>query len=174
MPGTSAVTPWLLRKLGLMPSRWREARLLHRLQEEAIRLRAADFGAEADEVDALAATITRECDDREALTHETAVLAWWDTDQDGRWEPEEREAYDAAVGVLRAAVPVHGHTRRWYLCDRRYVFGPLRLSELGDAPPDGHLMVRFDVVEAWVSLADVLGSVEDGVVAPARAPGGPR
>ena len=166
VPGTSAVTPWLLTKLGLMPSRWREAHLLHRLQKESARLRAADFGAEADEVDLLAATITRECDEREELALDAALLSWWDADKDGQWDPEERIAYDAAVGVLRTAVKLHGHTRRWYLCDRKHVFGPLRLSELGESPTGGHLMVRFDVVEGWVSLADVLDVDPDTQAAP--------
>lgn len=155
VPGTSVVTPWLLVKLGLMPSRWREAHLLIGLQAEAARLRGAHEDAAADRLDALRATITRECSERERLAHEAALLTWWDADGDGQWDPPERAAYDEAVGALRARLPDAAHQRRWFLCDRHHVFGPLRLSELGEGPVEGHLMVRPDDMQAWVGLHDI-------------------
>ena len=33
--------------------------------------------------------------------------------------------------------------------------GPLRLSELGAGPVEGHLMVRPDDMQAWVALHDI-------------------
>lgn len=155
VPGTSVATPWLLAKLGLMPSRWREAHLLAGLKAEAGRLRVAHEAEAADELDALRARITRECEDRERLAHEAALLGWWDADGDGEWDPPERAAYDAAVVGVRARLPDTAHARRWYLCDRHHVFGPLRLSELGSDPVEGHLMVRPDDMESWIALDEI-------------------
>jgi hypothetical protein len=155
VPGTSVVTPWLLVKLGLMPSRWREAHLLAGLQAEAGRLRGQQEADAADELDALRARLTRECEDRERLAHEAALLSWWDADGDGQWDPPERAAYDAAVADLRTRLAGSAHERRWFLCDRHHVFGPMRLSELGDERIEGHLMVRPDDMESWVALDDV-------------------
>lgn len=39
LPGTSAFTPLLLHKAGLLPSRWREAHMLNTLQKEQTRLK---------------------------------------------------------------------------------------------------------------------------------------
>lgn len=161
VPGTSVVTPWILVKLGLMPSRWREAHLLEGLKKEAARLRVEHHDAEADELDALARTITRECDERERLAHDAALLGWWDADGDGEWDPPERAAYDSAVATLRVAAADGAHARRWYLCDRKHVFGPLRLAELREVEIEGHLMVRLEGVKGWVCLADVLGRGEE-------------
>jgi hypothetical protein len=156
VPGTSVVTPWILVKLGLMPSRWREAHLLEGLKHEAARLRVQHHVAEADELDALRVTITRECEERERMAHEAALLGWWDADGDGEWDPPERVAYDAAVETLRVAAAEGGHSRRWFLCDRKHVFGPLRLAELRGVEIEGHLMVRLEGVRGWVCLGDVL------------------
>jgi len=155
VPGTSVVTPWLLAKLGLMPSRWREAHLLAGLQAEAARLRGVEESEAADELDELRVRLTRECEDRERLAHEAALLGWWDDDGDGRWGPAERVAYAAATESLRRRLEESAHERRWFLCDRHHVFGPLRLSELGKARVEGHLMVRPDDMESWVALDDV-------------------
>lgn len=168
VPGTSVVTPWLLVKLGLMPSRWREAHLLAGLQSEAARLRDAREGAAADELDALRVSITRECADRERLAHEAALLGWWDADGDGEWDPPERAAYDAAVAGLRARLGDTAHERRWFLCDRHHVFGPMRLSELGTGAIEGHLMVRPDDLQGWVALGDIWPPAPGDGAPPAR------
>ncbi len=53
IPGTGIFTPWILVKLGLMPSRWREAHLLDQLQREQARLREQGHSDEAEELQAL-------------------------------------------------------------------------------------------------------------------------
>ncbi len=85
VPGTSVVTPWLLVKLGLMPSRWREAHLLAGLQAEAARLRGVEEAEAADELDKLRVRLSRECEDRGWLALEASLLGLWEADGDWAW-----------------------------------------------------------------------------------------
>ena len=135
VPGTSVLTPVVLVKLGLLPSRWREARVVRKLREQAEELRALGEGAAAEEVDALVRQLTLERDARELLGAELRLH--WDTAGDG-WDREDVVAYDSALDRTRAADP---HARRFYVAYREEVFGPVRLSDL---PEDLDALVSFE------------------------------
>jgi hypothetical protein len=152
VPGSSIVTPWLLRSLGLLPSRWREAHLLARLGEEAMRLRAAHQDAAAAQVEELAATLTAEADRRAEEQLHADLHLHWDADRSGHWDAEETAAFDAALARMRALVPADGWARCWYLCQAGRVFGPVRLQELRAVAQADALLVTHERVEGWVPV----------------------
>ncbi len=156
IPGTGLLAPWVLMRLGLMPSRWREAHLLDQLRKESERLRAAHLDEEADAIDALERSLTEEGEARERRASEATLLAWWDADGDGQWSAEERAAYDAALDELAAGLSHSRQQRRWFLAWRHHVFGPARLDDLQEQRPDGELLVSLDGSRQWVRLSDLL------------------
>jgi len=135
VPGTSVLTPVVLVKLGLLPSRWREARIRARLSEEVDRLRAQGRDRDADELSALELQISLQRDACELLGRE--LQAHWDTEGDG-WDAEDVQAYDAALDTTRAADP---HAERFYVAYKGEVFGPIRLAEL---PEDVEVLVSYE------------------------------
>lgn len=151
IPGGTLVTPWVLRKLGLLPSRWREAHMLAALRDEAEALRA-EHPVAALRIDVLRAALTQESEHRAVLQAE--LQAHWDHDRDGLWDPEETAAYEDAVRGLKARRRRDGWSRGWYLACEDRLFGPTRLEELVDAdlPP---VLVSWEG-EAWVRLQDLL------------------
>ena len=162
VPGTSAVTPWLLSRLGLLPSRWREAHLLDTLQEEAVRLRAAHEDAAADKVEALITAISDEASHRAAAAHRADLASSWDTDGDGVLSPKEQAAYDKALERLVGLGGDRASERRWYLRYQGQIFGPARLSELRRIEHDAPLLICFDGKDGWVELDLLLDRLSDG------------
>ncbi len=166
VPGTSVFTPWVLTRLGLMPTRWREAHLLAQLAREAERLREARHPGEAAEVEALAREIEAAADAREQLAQEADLLTCWDANGNGVWDDDERQAYHAELVQLRALARKKDVQRRWYLRHQGAVFGPCRLTELQRAGDDMPLLVCYDGKSGWVALADLLPPARDGATTP--------
>jgi len=156
VPGTGLLTPWLLARLGLMPSRWREAHLLAKLDAEARRLRSVGEDAAAAEVEALEQAIGNEADAREAAAQAAALLTHWDANGNGVWDDDERAAYHEAVAEVRSLAATRGHERRWFLSWNHQVFGPTRLTEVAGAEASVSLLVCFDGHSGWVDLRDAL------------------
>lgn len=150
IPGTSLFTPVILRRLGLLPSRWREAHLLHALQREALRLRATGRDDAALRVEALRDELALEADAREATRREANVLTHWDANGDGVIDAQEGQAYADELERVRVLADQRAHRRAWYLFSEGEVFGPVRLSELGPAGPE---LVCYDGRTGWVALA---------------------
>lgn len=156
VPGTGLLTPWLLARLGLMPSRWREAHLLARLDNEAQRLRALGQDDAAERVEALEHELEEEADAREAAAHAAALLTHWDANGNGTWDPDEQAGYDEAADRLRGLARERAHQRRWFLSWNHQVFGPTRLTDVAGVQDSVSLLVCFDGHSGWVSLTDVL------------------
>ena len=159
VPGTGVLTPWVLLKLGLLPSRWREAHILARLRTEARQLRQDAHPARAREVEALVEQIEAGCRDREQAAHEAALLTQWDLNGNGRWDPDERAAYALALRALRAQAERRGAERAWMLRHAAYVFGPYRLSQVAELESDVPLMVCLGGVSPWVDLTHLQASI---------------
>lgn len=159
IPGTGLFTPWILARLGLMPSRWREAHLLHALHKEMERLQAAGHDEEAEAVEELLHDLEEEADAREDAAREAALLTFWDANRNGIWDPEERAAYEAEAARLRGlAFGSRGANKRWFLQMDGQVFGPYRLSEVvrgGETPPS-NLLACLDGKSGWVAVEDLL------------------
>ena len=128
IPCTSLATPWLLHRLGVMPSHWREAHLLNSLQGEVSRLRAEGHDEQASALESIASDIEQEADARERVQHEARLLTHWDANENGEWDPSERAAYGAAVQQLSRRATRQASRRSWYLLHEGGVFGPVRLS----------------------------------------------
>ncbi len=151
VPGGALVTPWVLRKLGLLPSRWREAHMLAALRDEAEALRT-EHPVAAQRIDVLRAALTQESEQRAVLQAE--LQAHWDADRDGMWDPEETAAYEQALRELKTRRRRDGWSRGWYLACEDRLFGPTRLEDLvkAELPP---VLVSWEG-EAWVRLTDLL------------------
>ncbi len=157
VPGTSVLTPWLLKKAGLLPSRWREAHALDVLQKEAAHLRAIGHVDQADRVLQVMAELEAQADRREAIERKCALLTHWDANDNGVWDADEVEAYRGCVERTRRHRFDDGHRKDWYLQHHDHVFGPVRLDELIEAQgvAEGGPMICYDGT-GWVSWRDLM------------------
>ncbi|TNE86541.1 MAG: hypothetical protein EP330_22645 [Deltaproteobacteria bacterium] len=160
LPGTSLLTPWLLAKLGLLPTRWREAHILHTLHKEAARLRAAGHTELAERVEALESQVEEEADARTAAAHEAALLTHWDANHDGQWQESELAAYRAEVLRLAGVALRMGTRKRWFLQAEGRIFGPVTLPALQDLQTELPLLVCYDGKSGWVDLRDLLTTAQ--------------
>ena len=156
VPGTSMFTPWLLARLGLMPSRWREAHLLGQLRKEEERLRSAGHLQAAEEVADLQHQLEEEADRREAAEQRAALLTHWDANSNGVWDEDEVAAYQAALSAMKQRMTRHSTRKSWYLSYEGHIFGPVRLSELPMDELNPGILICFDGQSGWVALSDLL------------------
>lgn len=163
VPATGFLTPWILSRLGLMPSRWREAHLIDHLRKEAERLRQAGKVEEGAELEELRMRLEAEADDREHAAANALLLTHWDANRNGQWDPEEKQEYLQELEKMRALVEGLAHRKQWFLQNGGEIFGALRLSDLLDDDGcrdhlhDGGVLVCFDGKTGWVALPDLLG-----------------
>jgi hypothetical protein len=163
IPGTGLLTPWILQRLGLMPSRWREAHLLDQLHKRRLELEAQGFHSEAAALEELEHRLEAECEERESAASSAGVLTHWDANRNGRWDPEEKEAYLDELHKMRDIAKRRFQRKHWFLDTEGEIFGALRLSELVDDPEckmhleDEELLVCFDGRTGWVALPDLMG-----------------
>lgn len=163
VPGTGLFTPWILSRLGLMPSRWRETHLLETLKKERDRLRATGHGKEADQLEKLRQQLEHDVEEKEAAARNAKLLTHWDRNRNGEWDPEEIAEYKDELEKLRGVAMRHSHRKHWFLETEGEIFGPLRLSELSEDPDcaghleDDDLLVCYDGKSGWVALPDLMG-----------------
>jgi len=155
LPGTSLLTPVILSKLNLLPSRWREAHLLAELQRQAEQLRAAGRIDDAMQVEALQHELEEEADARAHAATQAWLLAHWDTDDSGHLDEEERAAYEAEVQVVQRWASDRPAAKRWFVSYHGQVLGPLRLGDLDGLAAREELLVCYDGKTGWVELARV-------------------
>lgn len=163
VPGTGMFTPWILARLGLMPSQWREAHLIAQLHEQREQLLAVGLAEAAAELGELERQVHAQAARREQAGARASLLTHWDANRNGVWDPDERAAYVVELERMRALAQRFATRKRWFLDDRGQIFGALRLSELLDDPElehhleDDGLLVCFDGKTGWVALPDLLG-----------------
>jgi len=160
IPGTSVVTPWLLNRLGVMPSRWREAHLLDQLDGEIIRLRNEGREKEASALDEIVHDIEAEADARDQVEKDAAVLTFWDANKNGVWDDDERAEYRAAVTDIAARLRDSGNRKSWFLLHEEAVIGPVRMSTFNRDEVGTDLLVCWEGKSGWVALQDVLKLTE--------------
>ena len=156
IPGTGLFTPWILAKMGLLPSRWREAHTLKTLEKEYQHLRTLGADKEALAVREIMDLLEEEALHREEVANECALLAHWDANENGQWDEDEKKAYALAVERLIKKRDKHQHQKRWYLQYRFQIFGPVFLTEIKDREPQWPLLVSFDGKGEWVDANDLL------------------
>jgi hypothetical protein len=162
IPCTSLATPWLLHRMGVMPSNWREAHLLQSLQTEVSRLCEEGLSGEAAALDEIRADIESEAAARERVEHEARLLTHWDANNDGQWDDNERAAYRAAVHQVSTRLRKSAARRSWYLLHEGGVFGPVRLSNFLHEEQAPDLLVCWEGQSGWVALSDVTGEPAAG------------
>jgi len=166
IPCTSLATPWLLHRLGVMPSHWREAHLLSSLQTEVGRLRSSGCDEQAAALEAIASNIEVEAVAREQVERDAQLLTHWDANDNGSWDDEERAAYRAAVAVLARRAERSSARRSWYLLHEGGVFGPVRLSNFIQEDHPRELLVCWEGKSGWVALVDILARSSPAVPSP--------
>ena len=161
VPGTSWFTPLLLKHLGLLPSRWREAHALSLLEKEVEHLRARGLDERAERLDALIAKLEEEADARDVIERQAALLSHWDANDNGVWDDDELAAYQACLDKTRLRASSQAHRKLWFFQLHGNVMGPGRLSELGqtqDGPPQD-LLVCYEG-SGWVAWTDLMEQQE--------------
>jgi hypothetical protein len=157
IPGTSLLTPWLLNRAGLMPSQWREAHLLNRLRQEAVKQREAGNSDAAKSLDELSESIESEAMTREQVQDDAALLSHWDTNENGIWDPAEREAYESALHDMLSDLSKTASRKLWFVQAQGIVFGPLRISRFLEqgTTTDEPMLVCYDGKSGWIQLSDL-------------------
>jgi hypothetical protein len=150
IPGTSLLTPLILQKSGLLPSRWKESHILYLLQTEEQKLRKQGLTELAEEIEDLRHSIELESDERD---ENLSLLLHWDANQNGKWDAEERQAYQNEIKKVCTLAKKHAHKQRWYVLEEGMVFGPTTFSKL--PVDDNSMLVRFDSKCKWVALSDL-------------------
>ena len=157
IPGAVLLTPLLLSKMGLMPSRWRDAHVLEKLRHKADRLRSTGHESEADELDAIRAEVEAEADEREEVAASSGLLTEWDANDNGAWDDDEMAAYRKELDRLHGLLDSKGARKSWFLRLGPETWGPVRISELlAEADElDDDLLVCYDGRSGWVNLQDL-------------------
>lgn len=159
IPGTGLFTPWILLRLGLMPSHWREAHVIDQLRKKQRAATAAGKHDAARRLGAVAERIEHDAEARDKVGHDAGLLTAWDQNKNGRWDPHEVAAYRAELERVKDLARRFATRREWYFCEGGEVFGAERLSELGrlEDGTKANLLVCYSGKTGWVSLAHVLG-----------------
>jgi hypothetical protein len=155
-PGSSVFTPWLLLKLGLLPSRWREAHLLDQLRRHQQVLQQTGYVSQAQRIAELLEQLERDAEQRESISREGWLLTHWDENKNGVWDDHELAAYEREVEKVRALAEVHGASKRWFVEHEGEVYGAFRLTEIDEPEAAKTLLVCFDGQTGWVALERVL------------------
>lgn len=161
IPGTGLFTPWILLRLGLMPSHWREAHVIEQLRKKQRAAQAAGHHDTARRFGAVAERIEHEAERRDKVGHDADLLTAWDRNGNKRWDPSEIQAYLAELAKVKDFAQRFPARREWYFCENGEVFGAERLSEIGEVDIEGRtgrLLVCFSGKTGWVSLAHVFGA----------------
>jgi len=158
IPLTLILTPVVLRKLGLLPSRWKEAHVLETLKEQARRLEKLGEQDEARQLESLAAEVAAQADAREVTQSATQLLSYWDSNGQGTLQPQDQDAYDFTVETLRELRKSDKTRRVWYFQLDSEIFGPLPLLEVEKhQSKNPSLLVCHHRTLKWVKLIDIMG-----------------
>lgn len=166
LPGAFLLTPALLGRLNLLPSRWREARLQRRIQAEVERVREAGHAGLAERLAAVQAELDREAEVREQIARDASLLRAAGAPPAEGWGEVERRVYLRGLAQLADAIRSGGEARSWFVLAEARVFGPIRVGPLLALGEAEGLMVRHSGDPAWVSLADLQRACRGPALAP--------
>jgi len=156
IPGTSMFTPLILAKAGLLPSRWREARILHQLQMEERRLRELGQEALANQVQQITEQVEHNADLRANQAND--ILHHWDENGNGQWDEAEIAAYNQACLHTKERLMSDAHCANWFIQQNDLIFGPTEADNLSACAE--HAWIRHYPSEEdatkWVRISDVL------------------
>ena len=152
IPGTGFFTPFLLRKMGLLPSRWREAYILKTLQKAHSKLKQE--GSETGV--ALITDLEHDIEEEAQRRNSCDLLAVWDANQNGVWDEDEIKAYQQEVQRTQTFLRKNTDRKDWFLMHNGLVFGPTSLDNL----PQGldNLLVCYQDTTQWIKATDLLAT----------------
>ena len=149
IPGTGVFTPLLLRKLGLLPSRWREAHMLKTLQEAHRKLKS-----QGDENSVLLLEeLQRDVEDEARERTVCDLLVVWDANNNGKWDPEEVKAYQQELKRTQKYWDTDMDEKNWFLLNDGLVFGPTSFHKIPDDIEN--LLIRYQDKTEWVRFSDL-------------------
>ena len=138
-----------------MPSRWREAHVLDRLEKEHDHLEEIGRTEDALHVQEIIDELEEEARLREETARKCALLTHWDTNDDGQWDEEELAAHREELARVTKEVGRIPHQKRWFLQLHGQLFGPVRWSEIPSLQDDVPLLVSLDGESGWLALRDL-------------------
>jgi len=149
IPGTGMFTPLLLRKLGLLPSRWREAHMLQTLQTVHKKLKEQGEQTSLKILEDLEHDMEEEAQERRVCD----LLVVWDTNNNGVWDDNEIAAYQEELKRTQEFWDQHEDEKNWFLLHDGLVFGP---TSFKNVPNDiEQLLVRYQDKTEWVRFSDL-------------------
>lgn len=157
VPMTLAFTPVVLRKLGLLPSRWREAHVLETLREQAKHLENLGQSREASQISSIITQVEVQADVREANQSDALLLSYWNSEEHGALSEKDLNAYHFVVGTLRILKQSESNQRVWYLQNNDQILGPLRLDEISERTSrNSSYLTCHERTLKWVKLSDII------------------
>jgi hypothetical protein len=165
VPGIALISPFVLQKLNLLPSAWREAHIIDRLKRTVAQL---EEQGETEEAERLRATVAqleerhRDRSDRMRTLREHPLLREiYDFDHDGAIDDDEWASIKQDRETIRRAVDEDAEALRWYVSTGGDVEGPVDLTTLLHAPLPEHALVRIAELPRWVPLDFLLDIVHE-------------
>ena len=88
--------------------------------------------------------------------HMDELLAAWDKNENGLWEPIELQAYKGEVERLKEIAETDATMPRWYFMAEDAVYGPGPLTRVTGKRKLPPWLVRYGRKTGWVRFSDVM------------------
>lgn len=156
VPGIALITPFVLKKLNLLPSAWREAHMIDRLQSTAEQLEQKGEREEAARMRRMVESLRERqadlADRARTLRRHPAVRVLYDFNMDGVIDDDEWALLKADREALAQRVRERPEEGEWYFTTDGAVEGPLRLRELLELPLPEQTLVHGPRFERWMPI----------------------
>ena len=151
IPGTSLITPMILQKLNLLPSKWREAHMLTTLQKAHKQLQ--EQGREKDRK--VLFELESELSEQAKKREECDLLLVWDTNKNGVWDEEELLLYQEERTKTQDLYISSKEERVWFVLHEGLVFGPTNLIDISE---DLDVLICYQSKTQWVRFQDIISA----------------
>lgn len=156
VPGAALITPFVLKKLGLLPSSWRHAHLLSRLEKAAMVLEREGDLEDAARVRETARRLAESAQDREdrirTLLRHPQLRVLYDFNEDGVLGDEEWAAIKSDRERLVDVVREERDSLAWHFSGLGDVQGPYTLTELLEGSIPEHTLIFAPTLERWLPV----------------------
>jgi len=165
VPGIALLSPFVLKKLNLLPSAWREAHVIDRLERTIAQLEEQGETEEAERLRATVAQLEERNRDRSdrmrTLRQHPLLREIYDVDQSGSIDDEEWASIKQDRDAMRKAVAEGEKAQLWFVSTGGDVEGPVDLTTLLNAPLPDHTLVRIVELPRWVPINLLLDIVDE-------------
>ena len=155
VPGTSLLTPLLLAKMKLLPSRWRDAHVLEKLRAEGKKL--TPKGIESEQLVKLDEALDKQRKKQDAVSLNANLLTHWDVNRNGEWDRDEKIAYRDELKKLGEIIKRKAMVQNWFIRLCTETWGPFPIGRIMNVAPelDEDLMVCWAGKSGWVDIQDL-------------------